>query len=381
MKTSWKDYFYFTARERSGLLVLLGLGLLLVLLPVRWRAQFPRPRPTTGSFENEVHRLLRPTPKATSPSPEQTDRPPIALFPFDPNQVSSSDLERLGLSKRVTRNLIRYREKGGQFRRAADFRKIYGLSEATFERLAPYLRFPSTKPQTGATPYTPTPVDTSNTGSESSPIVLQDFDPNQATKSELRALGLPPRTAQTILNFREKGGTFRRKSDLQKIYGMTEALYDQLEPYLQIAKDSSRRTTPQPPPPPVRVDVNQASAADWQRLRGVGPYFAGKIVSWRDKLGGFYDIEQVATTAGLPDSTFQRIRPQLDLSPILRPIPVNKSSVEDLRRHPYLSYKQAQILFRYRQNHGKIENWAAFDKIRGFDAQQRERLRPYLNFD
>ncbi len=380
MNESWKDYFHFTKNERNGLLVLLLLGLLLLTIPPWLRHQFPQTPPDTSAFEQQVQALLAPPPHTDQNKTTTTPPTPskVQLIPFDPNQVSEEILQQAGLPPRIIRNLLRYREKGGQFRKAADFQKLYGLSEAKFQELEPYLRFPT--PRKSKASSTSASTHHQKASTTSTPI-LQNFDPNQASKAELLALGLPARVCQTILNFRNKGGTFRRKTDLQKIYGLSPASYDQLRPYIQIQTDTSRaKPLPSPPAPPILVDVNQANLETWQSLPGIGPYYAQKIIDWREKLGGFSHLDQIKATYRLPDSTFQKIRAQLQISPILHLIPVNKSSFQDLRQHPYINYKQAQILTRYRENHGNIKNWEDFSQIQGFTVEQRKKLQPYLSF-
>ena len=63
------------------------------------------------------------------------------LFPFDPNTADSSALLRLGLRPWQVANMMKYRRKGGRWRDAAHFARLYGLTRSQYERLRPYLRF------------------------------------------------------------------------------------------------------------------------------------------------------------------------------------------------------------------------------------------------
>lgn len=62
------------------------------------------------------------------------------------------------------------------------------------------------------------------------------FNPNTISENELHLLGLPERVTKTILMFRSKGGTFRKVEDLSKLYGMTDAAFEKLKPYIQLDK-------------------------------------------------------------------------------------------------------------------------------------------------
>jgi competence protein ComEA len=63
-------------------------------------------------------------------------------FPFDPNSVSVTDLQRLGFSEKQALSIEAYRKKGGRFRRSSDFAKSYVVADSVFARLEPYIRIP-----------------------------------------------------------------------------------------------------------------------------------------------------------------------------------------------------------------------------------------------
>ena len=210
------------------------------------------------------------------------------------------------------------------------------------------------------------------------------FDPNQADETVLTMLGLSQKTAQTIIRYREKGGKFRKKEDLAKIYSLPESEYRRLEPFIDIpAPDLKEKKSYTPSKPKVQtpVDVNRAGIEEWQTLRGVGPGYAGRILKFREKLGGFSSVDQIGETYGLPDSVFQQIKPFLVLSPIFRPLPINAASEEDLAAHPYLSKKQAHVILLFRENHQGFKSLEDLKPIRVLPDSTLQKLAPYLNFE
>jgi competence ComEA-like helix-hairpin-helix protein len=230
------------------------------------------------------------------------------------------------------------------------------------------------------------------------------FDPNTARKSDLLTLGLSERIAQTILNYRLKGGRFYKKEDLKKVFGMRPEDYDRLAPWVVIGAsgnqdsgqslaDRSALASQVEYKPnyekkplkkgPVSIDINQSNQVDWQQLPGIGPGYAKRIIHFREKLGGFASVEQVKETYGLPDSTFQKIKPLLQPSPIFRPINLNDATLEELKAHPLISNFLATILFNYRKQHGAFPDLAAAQKA-GMPSLKEgdwERLLPYLSLD
>ncbi|NML35638.1 helix-hairpin-helix domain-containing protein [Chitinophaga sp. G-6-1-13] len=202
------------------------------------------------------------------------------------------------------------------------------------------------------------------------PAALFYFDPNTLPAEGWQRLGVSARTAATIDRYRQKGGRFRSAADLERIYGLSPSLCRQLQPYVRITgsvadrrPDSSmhaeRRDTAyhygarHRKPLPQAIDVNAADTAEWQLLPGIGPGFARRIVAFREKLGGFYDVSQVGECYGLPDSTFKKIQPLLQISNgSLKKIDLNLTDEKSLAAHPYIRYKLARLIIQYRSAHG-----------------------------
>jgi len=109
-----------------------------------------------------------------------------------------------------------------------------------------------------------------------------------------------------IINYREKGGQFRQKEDIQKIYSFQTEDYARLEPYIKIAPVEIAESTDKESIAQVDEKPKPRPAPD-----GIGPTYAKRIVKYRNSLGGFHAINQLSEVYGLADSTFQSIRPQL----------------------------------------------------------------------
>lgn len=375
MKTFLQDYFYYTRTERNGALVLCLLSLVLILSPFL--------------FKSSTTQLESPDFKAHFVHFSNVEERPIQvntqtrLFHFDPNTVTKEDMVQLGLSPKVAQTIENFRNKGGQFRRKEDLLKIYGMREADYQRLEPYIQVNS--------------AGTGNFSSERKPALLFSFDPNTSSKEDYIKLGLPEKTVATILKYREKGGKFRQKEDLKKIYGLKSKDYERLAPYIVIAaavppdvqkpillseKPKSPDFTKQPSMPvTVTIDINQATAEEWQMLRGIGPAYAKRITNFREKLGGFSQVEQVKETFGLPDSTFQVIKSQLKSSPVFRKIAINHASVEELKAHPYIDARKAAAIVSYRQQHGAFRTLDDLRQMKALPTDWLEKMSPYLQLD
>ena len=131
----------------------------------------------------------------------------------------------------------------------------------------------------------------------------------------------------------------------------------------------------------IPIDINRSEALDWESLPGIGPYYAKKILAYRDKLGGFYKKEQVRETWKLPDSTYQKIAPFLIESSTLRTMDLNQVDIPSLASHPYLTWKDANLIVRYRQQHGRYLFIEDLFNIHAFDSTYLSRVIPYFKVE
>ena len=129
---------------------------------------------------------------------------------------------------------------------------------------------------------------------------------------------------------------------------------------------------------PSEVPINTTDSAGLLPLPGIGPVLAGRIISFRDKLGGFYNVEQVRDTYGLPDSTFQRIRGLLRVdTTCIRQMDLNQADPALLAAHPYIRAKLARIILEYRRQHEGFGEVKDLLKIAVITPAIFDRIAPY----
>lgn len=118
------------------------------------------------------------------------------------------------------------------------------------------------------------------------------FDPNTASQDDLVRLGFTPKQAQAIVNYRSKGGRFRRKSDFAKSFVVSDSVYARLEPFIDIPL----------------LDINTADSAAFDALPGIGPYFASQMVSYREKIGGYTSVDQLMDIPRFDEERLEGLR-------------------------------------------------------------------------
>lgn len=213
------------------------------------------------------------------------------------------------------------------------------------------------------------------------------FDPNTITAEDWQRLGLNARTSKTILNYVSKGGRFYKPEDLQKIWGIPEGFYERVKGYVQIAsvrKEYSQYSESKPAF--VReerklsvINANEADTAALIALPGIGSKLSARIIAFREKLGGFYSVEQIGQTYGLPDSTFQRIKGRLQVDENgIRKINVNTATKDELKAHPYIRWNLANAIVEYRAQHGAFRSLDELKNIVLVDEVTYQKIEPYL---
>lgn len=220
------------------------------------------------------------------------------------------------------------------------------------------------------------------------------FDPNTLSEEGWKKLGLPDRNIRTLTNYLLKGGRFRTAGDLGKIYGLHPDQLHRLMPYVRITE--AIRVTHIPVTaytavgnhankftPAVRVssiDVNTADTSSFISLPGIGSKLAARIIHFREKLGGFYSVDQLGEVYGLPDSVFQLVRPRLTITTsVVQTLNLNTAEAIQLKEHPYIRWQLANAIIAYRRQHGDFTSVEALLQIPLITPEQLKKMTPYIS--
>ena len=237
---------------------------------------------------------------------------------------------------------------------------------------------------------------------EAAPAERFSFDPNTADSTALLRLGLEPWQVRNIYKYRARGGIYRKKTDFARLYGLTAKQYRELEPYIHISPDYLPATTllsaqhsegsgdgGRSPlllegSGEVRkltagetIDLNLADTTQLKAVPGIGSYFARRIADYGNRLGGYVSLDQLDEIPDFPSAAkaFFVVSGQPS-----RRLDVNRLSLNELKRHPYLNYYQARAIVDHRRNSGKINDLNDLRLLPDFPPEAIERLRPYVSY-
>lgn len=219
------------------------------------------------------------------------------------------------------------------------------------------------------------------------------FDPNTADSTQLLRLGLQPWQVRNIYKYRSAGGIYRKKEDFARLYGLTVKQYRELEPYIHISTDylpastlikEERRTEryerdtlryPVKIAEGEHIDLNAADTSLYKKVPGVGSYYSRKIAEYGRRLGGFVSADQLDEIENFPSEAKKYF--SVNASDVHQ-LNVNRLSLNELKRHPYINYYQAKAITDYRRLHGPLHSLDDLRLLPDFPVEAIKRLEPYV---
>ena len=191
------------------------------------------------------------------------------------------------------------------------------------------------------------------------------FDPNTVSVEDLYRLGFTPKQAQSIDNYRKKGGRFRRKEDFSKSFVVSDSIYRRLEPFIDIPL----------------TDLNLADSSALDALPGIGSWYATKIIEYRYALGGYSYKEQLMDVQRFDEEKFNALKDLITVSPEHQtPYRLWSLPADSLQLHPYISnIETARSIVLFRENSPK-DQWTvdALEKAGILSHDNAERLSQCL---
>jgi competence ComEA-like helix-hairpin-helix protein len=316
--------------------------------------------------------------KPIQPEPIELDIPertsdtggyePDTLFAFDPNELSMEGWKRLGLSEEEASVILNYRRSGARFYEAEDLLRVYSIGREEVRAWRDSLKFPGSQDETGQAD------DGVTEGRERSPEEKKEgkgpklfpFDPNRLSQKGWTRLGLTPDQASVVMRYRNAGGKFWQASGLLDLYVVDSSLYRKWKPYVRIDREA------------LKVAIDRAGAKALRRLPGIGEGRAGRILEYRELLGGFHRKEQLDEVYGIPDSLMATLMARVKVSGgMLDPIPID-TTAERLMQHPYIDPATADAIEAHRERYGPFEEKSELRALDLMSAEEYRKIAPYL---
>jgi DNA uptake protein ComE-like DNA-binding protein len=379
MKESLKDYFYFNKKERNGIIVLVILIIVVLVFNNTVHLFSQTEKIDNSEFENEIAEFKATLlPKDEEEYLDRLDRfivemyDTLDLFYFDPNTVTEIQWKNLGLTDKQIKTIATYKERGGKFYIKDDFRKIYGIRQKQFEILQPYILLPEKDNESLISEKVNYNFDSTFS-----------FNPNKTNDSVWKMLGVADKQITTINKYLSKGGKFYKKEDLLKIYGLDQTTYSKIQEYVNFDFDSEKDTiTSISIVQNIQIELNSATLEQISDLNHIGEYYAGKIIKFRDLLGGFYDKAQILEIYGIKQDIYDKIKDNvyIDENSVVK-IRLNFTDFDELNAHPYIDYATTKAILSYRSNNGSFTKIEQLLKIETINQELFDKINNYLTVE
>ena len=336
-----KEFFYMPRTDRRSfmclavLLLVVAVGMMILSCPSGSNdvAKTDKHDSIANAEQGAVSSFI---PNADRRTDDNITERKVETFFFDPNTADSLTFFRLGLQRWQVRNILRYRARGGVFQRKEDFGRVYGLTAGQYHRLAPYIR------------------------------IAPEFRPAAELEEVQRRYYADGRQYRRYASEGDAHG--RSESTGSSSHGgagsAEAAAYDESRYGHKLSKGE-------------HISINVSDTTALKRVPGIGSYYARQVVRLRERLGGIASTSQLLEIENFPKEALQYIH--IDGSNVHR-LNVNRLTLQQLKRHPYINYYQARAITDYRRLHGEISSIDQLGRMKEFKPADLQRLAPYLEF-
>jgi DNA uptake protein ComE-like DNA-binding protein len=217
--------------------------------------------------------------------------------------------------------------------------------------------------------------------------VIYSFNPNFITDYKGYSLEMTVEEIDRLLEYRSKDQWINSKAQFQQVTQVSEEWMSKYSPYFKFPEWVAAAEAKKPAFRNRRAlkyaekkDLNSVNESDLIEVSGIGETLAGRIIRYRDKLGGFVDIIQLKDVYGLKVDVINTLEETIALK---TPVKVDKQdinsiSVLELSELPYFDYEMARAVVNFIKLRQGISNFEELTKIEGFPNYKLDRIQLYL---
>jgi competence protein ComEA len=218
------------------------------------------------------------------------------------------------------------------------------------------------------------------------------FNPNSIDSFTLDRLELSESVKHNMLKFRSKGGVFRSKEDFRKIFGVTDLIYRDIEPYIVFENETKKELKNAEKRELFIFDPNRATDNEFLRL-GLSEKQIATIRNYQKKGGRFKAKEDFFRIYGLRDKQKELLAdymifepaetnqsPKIYLSARIDTDINNADSVQ-LKQLPGIGDKLSKRIVKYRELLGGFYAVSQLKEVYGIQEQMVIQLQDQLTVD
>jgi DNA uptake protein ComE-like DNA-binding protein len=301
---NWKDFFFFSKGEKNGILVLICLIAIVLAMNRGLPYCFRKESADVSVYQGEIKEFKESMERKEGQLKYSSVGVQGELFRFDPNKLDSTGFIRLGIPSYLVINILKYRSKGGVFRKPENFCKIYGMKEALYAELSSYIFIEKELKANGLfsedrkSSKVATEKKEKYSVSKIEVIELNSSDTTQLKK--LKGIGVV--YADRIIKYRNYLGGFYQAEQLKEVFGVSEELFLSLEP--QLAVDVSQVK---------KIRLNHGDLNYWLRHPYLKKEQLSALILFRQKKRTIDSFEALKELTEFSNEDWERLIPYLSL--------------------------------------------------------------------
>lgn len=216
------------------------------------------------------------------------------------------------------------------------------------------------------------------------------FNPNYITDYRGYILGMNLEEIDRLHKYRAGDKWVNSAEEFQKVTGVSDSLLKIISPYFKFPEWVTNPRPSQYQKSSVvnrsyaeKTDLNKATAEELQEINGIGEVLSRRIITYRNKIGGFVNDIQLKDIYGLDYKTREKLHALFTVKskPSIEVIDINEAGLLELSEVPYIGYELAREIIDYRLLHEKINNFEELSKIERFPGDKIDRIQLYLSID
>ena len=365
----------FSEEQRRGAVVLLPLLVVVVLLAVVAERRTP-------AYKDVAE-------------PQKIEAEEVVLQPFNPNEFEYEELRAAGVPSEVAAGIVRWRRYGKVYRMKEDVALVSGVTDSIYAALKPYIviadslaprsRYSDSQVrEQGDNKRREVAVKNEKSARPSAELV--QFRIDTASVEYLASVGFSRKQAEVVVKYRDAIGGITSEQELKACYVVSEEMANKLLPYVVFteqkfaeengAKESEKRTENA-----ALVEINSADMEALVAVDGIGEKSAAEIIKYRELLGGYHSVEQLAELNCITEENFAKFLSQICCDSCkIKKIDINFAGPKELERHPYVSARTLRRIIKQRQLKG---GWSRIEEMTEqniLSEEEAKRLAPYLRF-
>lgn len=206
---------------------------------------------------------------------------------------------------------------------------------------------------------------------------------NYADEKTLIDVGISPKHAKMLIDKIANGIKVYTVDDLEKLDLKDSTLIKQLKSSLSFFPSKKYFQTDykkyQAQTSIEKININLTDSNALEQLKGIGMGTAKRIINYRDRLGGYFSLEQLKEVWGMDSASYAVLLNYIYVDAAVSKININNADVSSLGKHPYIGYTLAKLIVNYRLQHGKYNEPKDLFNIHVMNEKIFSKIEPYIS--